>query len=98
MSRSSKKAPFVEDALMTKVNKSVAAGEKKPIKTYSRSSTIYPEFIGQTILVHNGKKHIPVYCTVEMVGYKLGEFAQTRTFKAHPGPKGDKKAKPGKKG
>ena len=98
MSRSSKKAPFVEEALLKRVNKQVATSEKKPIKTWSRSSTIYPEFIGQTILVHNGKKHIPVYCTVDMVGYKLGEFAQTRTFKTHP-VKGDKKAKkPGKKG
>jgi len=93
MSRSSKKAPFVEERLLARVNKQAESGDKKPIKTWSRASTIYPEFVGQTILVHNGKKHIPVYCTVEMVGYKLGEFAQTRTFKGHLGPKGDKKKK-----
>ena len=93
MSRSSKKAPFVEDALMKRVNKAAANNEKKPIKTYSRSSVIYPEFVNQTIMVYNGRKFIPVYCTAEMVGYKLGEFAQTRTFKSHP-VKGDKKAEP----
>lgn len=63
------------------------SGIKKPIKTWSRSSVIYPEFVGFTFAVHNGKKHIPVYCTVEMVGHKLGEFAPTRTFKGHAGKK-----------
>lgn len=97
MSRSSKKAPYVHARLLRNVKKQVETGDKKPIKTWSRNSTIYPEFVGLTFNVHNGRKHIPVYCTVEMVGDKLGEYAPTRTFKGHPGVKGDKKA-PGKKG
>ena len=83
MSRSLKKTPYVEQKLMARVTEMNAKGEKKAIKTWSRSSTIYPEFVGHTIAVHNGKKHIPVYCTVDMVGHKLGEFALTRTFKGH---------------
>lgn len=96
MSRSLKKEPYVEARLYSRVKKMVESGDKKPIKTWSRSSTIYPEFVGLTIAVHNGKKHIPVYCTAEMVGFKLGDFAPTRTFKAHGGTA--KKVAPGKKG
>ncbi len=87
MSRSLKKKPYVFPRLMKKVQEMEAKGEKKPIKTWSRASVIYPEFVGYTFAVHNGKKHIPVYCTVEMVGHKLGEFAPTRTFKGHAGKK-----------
>ncbi len=83
MSRSMKKKPFVQERLMKRVEKMNETGEKKAIKTWSRDSVIYPEFIGHTIAVHNGKKHIPVYCTNDMVGHKLGEFAPTRTFKGH---------------
>ena len=82
-----KKAPFVEERLLKRVMKMNETNEKKLIKTWSRSSTIYPEFVGHTINVYNGKKHIPVYCTSEMVGHKLGEFAPTRTFKGHAGSK-----------
>ena len=90
MSRSLKKGPFVDAHLMAKVEKASVNKDKKPIKTWSRRSTILPEFIGLTIAVHNGKQHVPVYVTDQMVGHKLGEFALTRTFKGHPG---DKKAK-----
>ena len=83
MSRSLKKKPFVEERLKNRIAKMNETGEKKVVKTWSRSSTIYPEFVGHTIAVHNGKKHIPVYCTADMVGHKLGEFAPTRTFKGH---------------
>lgn len=83
MSRSLKKKPFVEERLKERIIKMNEAGEKKVVKTWSRSSTIYPEFVGHTVAVHNGKKHIPVYCTADMVGHKLGEFAPTRTFKGH---------------
>ena len=85
MSRSLKKAPYVEERLFSRIKKMIESGEKKVVKTWSRSSTIYPEFVGFTIAVHNGKKHIPVYCTAEMVGFKLGDFAPTRTFKGHGG-------------
>ena len=92
MSRSLKKMPYVEARLMNRVLELNAKNEKKPLKTWSRSSTIYPEFVGHTIAVHNGRKHIPVYCSAEMVGHKLGEFAPTRTFKGHSGSKiADKK-------
>ena len=84
MSRSLKKKPSVEERLKQRILKMNESGEKKVIKTWSRSSTIYPEFVGHTIAVHNGRKHIPVYCTADMVGHKLGEFAPTRTFKGHP--------------
>ena len=87
MSKSSKKKPYVHPSLVKKVAAMQESGVKKPIKTWSRASTIYPDFVGHTIQVHNGRKHIPVYCSVEMVGHKLGEFAPTRTFKGHAGSK-----------
>ncbi len=90
MARSLKKGPFVDHHLLAKVEKAVENKDKKPVKTWSRRSTILPEFIGLTIAVHNGKQHVPVYIQDQMVGHKLGEFALTRTFKGHPG---DKKAK-----
>jgi len=83
--RSLKKGPFVDEKLMKKVTESIASGEKKLIKTWSRRSMILPEFIGYTFAVHNGKKFIPVYVTENMVGHKLGEFSPTRTFKGHAG-------------
>lgn len=85
MPRSLKKGPFVEEKLMKKVSKMLESGDKKIIKTWSRRSTIVPEFIGLTFAVHNGKKFIPVYVTENMVGHKLGEFSPTRTFKGHAG-------------
>ena len=87
MSRSVKKGPYVEAKLYNRVCDMNAKGEKRVLKTWSRSSTIFPEFIGCTIAVHDGRKHVPVYCTEEMVGHKLGEFAPTRTFKGHAGEK-----------
>jgi small subunit ribosomal protein S19 len=87
MTRSMKKGPFVDDHLMVKATKAAEIRDKKPIKTWSRRSTILPEFIGLTIAVHNGKQHVPVYITDQMVGHKLGEFALTRTFKGHPADK-----------
>ncbi len=83
MSRSLKKKPFVEERLYNRVKEMNETNTKKVVKTWSRASVIYPEFVGHTIAVHNGKKHIPVYCTAEMVGHKLGEFSPTRTFKGH---------------
>jgi small subunit ribosomal protein S19 len=83
MSRSIKKGPFVDHHLMAKVNKARDGNDKRPIKTWSRRSTIVPEFVGLTVAVHNGKQHIPVYVTENMVGHKLGEFALTRIFKSH---------------
>ncbi|MGO3741180.1 30S ribosomal protein S19 [Kerstersia sp.] len=90
MSRSVKKGPFVDSHLVSKVEKSIAGNDKRPIKTWSRRSTVLPEFIGLTIAVHNGRQHVPVYINENMVGHKLGEFALTRTFKGHAA---DKKAK-----
>jgi small subunit ribosomal protein S19 len=87
MSRSIKKGPYVHESLKKKVLAMNASGEKKPIKTWSRASTIFPEFVGHTIAVHDGKRHVPVYITEDMVGLKLGEFAVTRTFKGHAGSK-----------
>jgi small subunit ribosomal protein S19 len=87
MTRSLKKGPFVDLHLQAKVEKAAAIKDKKPIKTWSRRSTILPEFIGLTIAVHNGKQHIPVYVSENMVGHKLGEFALTRTFKGHSSDK-----------
>ncbi|MBE6718426.1 MAG: 30S ribosomal protein S19 [Ruminococcaceae bacterium] len=87
MSRSLKKGPFVEAKLFARVEAMNAANEKKVIKTWSRASTIFPEFVGHTIAVHDGRKHIPVYITEDMVGHKLGEFAPTRLFKGHSGSK-----------
>ena len=85
MSRSIKKGPFVEECLMKKITALNEANDKKVVKTWSRSSTIFPEFVGHTIAVHDGRKHVPVYITEDMVGHKLGEFAPTRTFKGHGG-------------
>jgi len=87
MARSLKKGPFVDHHLMAKVDKASATKDKRPVKTWSRRSTILPEFIGLTIAVHNGKQHVPLYVTDQMVGHKLGEFAATRTFKSHSGDK-----------
>jgi small subunit ribosomal protein S19 len=87
MSRSLKKGIYVEEKLMEKVSKAVKAGDTKPIKTWSRRSTIIPDMVGITFDVHNGKKHLPVYVTEAMVGHKLGEFAPTRTFRAHSSKK-----------
>ena len=87
MSRSLKKGPFVDDHVLKKVDAAVTAGDHKVIKTWSRRSMVLPEFIGLTIAVHNGKQHVPVYITDQMVGHKLGEFALTRTFKGHPADK-----------
>jgi small subunit ribosomal protein S19 len=87
MARSIKKGPFVDGHLMDKVDAARATSDKKPIKTWSRRSTITPDFVGLTIAVHNGKQHIPDYVTENMVGHKLGEFSLTRTFKGHSGDK-----------
>ena len=87
MSRSSKKKPFVAPELLKRVEAMNASGNKEVIKTWSRASTIYPQMIGHTIAVHDGRKHVPVYITEEMIGHKLGEFAPTRTFKGHAGEK-----------
>ena len=85
MSRSVKKGPFVQESLVKKIDALNAANDKKVVKTWSRSSTILPDFVGHTIAVHDGRKHGPVYVTEDMVGHKLGEFAPTRTFKGHAG-------------
>lgn len=87
MSRSLKKQPFVEAKLFSRIVAMNEKNEKKVIKTWSRASTIFPEFVGHTIAVHDGKKHVPVYVTEDMVGHKLGEFAPTRQFKGHSGSK-----------
>ena len=87
MSRSLKKPFFVEEKLFNRIEAMNASGDKKVIKTWSRASTIFPEFVGHTIAVHDGHKHIPVYVTEDMVRHKLGEFAPTRTFKGHAGSK-----------
>ena len=83
MPRSLKKGPFIDHHLITKVNKAVEANDRKPIKTWSRRSTVFPEMVGLTIAVHNGKQHIPVLVNENMVGHKLGEFALTRTYRGH---------------
>lgn len=90
MSRSTKKGPFVQPVLLKRVQEMNEKGEKKILKTWSRSSTIFPEFVGHTFAVHDGRKHVPVYVTEDMVGHKLGEFAPTRTFKGHAGSKTSK--------
>lgn len=87
MSRSIKKGPFVNEKLLKRIQEMNDKGEKKVLKTWSRASTIFPDFVGHTIAVHDGKKHVPVYVTEEMVGMKLGEFAPTRTFRGHAGVK-----------
>lgn len=85
MSRSTKKGYFVQESLMAKIEAMNAKNEKKVVKTWSRASTIFPEMVGHTIAVYDGRKHVPVYVTEEMVGHKLGEFAPTRTFRGHAG-------------
>ena len=93
MSRSSKKTPFIEEALLKRVEAMNETGKKEVLKTWSRASTIYPQLVGHTIAVHDGRKHVPIYITEEMIGHKLGEFAPTRTFKGHAGEKTSKVAK-----
>ena len=90
MSRSTKKGPYVQPVLLKRVIEINASGDKTVIKTWSRRSTIFPSFVGHTIAVHDGRKHVPVYVTEDMVGHKLGEFAPTRTFKGHAGSKTSK--------
>ena len=90
MSRSSKKAPFIAPKLLKKIEAMNESGEKTVLKTWSRASTIYPQLVGHTIAVHDGRKHVPIYITEEMIGHKLGEFAPTRTFKGHAGAKSSK--------
>jgi small subunit ribosomal protein S19 len=85
MSRSSKKGPFVEERLMTRIEAMNASGEKRMVRTWSRSSTIFPEMVGHTIAVHDGRKHVPVFISESMVGHKLGEFAPTRLYRGHAG-------------
>lgn len=91
MSRSAKKGPFVEARLLKRIEQMNAAGQKKMVKTWSRSSTVFPEMVGHTIAVHDGRKHVPVFVSESMVGHKLGEFALTRTFRGHI--KGDRSAR-----
>ena len=85
MSRSLKKGPYVEESLLRKVQKMQATGKKQPIKTWSRRSMVLPDFVGLTFAIHDGRKHLPIFITENMVGHRLGEFAPTRTFKAHGG-------------
>ena len=87
MGRSIKKGPFVQPVLLKRVKEMNKAGEKRVLKTWSRSSTIFPQFVGHTFAVHDGRKHVPVYVTEDMVGHKLGEFAPTRTYRGHAGSK-----------
>ena len=87
MSRSVKKGPFVQPVLLKRIQEMNQSGEKRILKTWSRASTIFPDFVGHTIAVHDGRKHVPVYVTEDMVGHKLGEFAPTRTFRGHAGSK-----------
>ena len=91
MSRSSKKGPFVDGRLLGRVQSMNATGEKRMLRTWSRASTIFPEMVGHTIAVHDGRKHVPVFVSEQMVGHKLGEFAPTRTFRSHSGDKQVKK-------
>ena len=91
MGRSVKKGPYVQPVLLKRIQQMNETGEKKILKTWSRSSTIFPEFVGHTFAVHDGRKHVPVYVTEDMVGHKLGEFAPTRTFRGHAGSKTTKK-------
>ncbi len=85
MSRSSKKGPFIEERLLSRIERMNEAGQKQMVKTWSRTSTIFPEMVGHTIAVHDGRKHVPVFVSESMVGHKLGEFAPTRMFRAHAG-------------
>ena len=91
MSRSAKKGPFVDERLLKRIEQMNAAGQKKMIKTWSRASTIFPDMVGHTIAVHDGRKHVPIFISESMVGHKLGEFALTRTFRGHI--KGDRSAR-----
>ena len=91
MSRSAKKGPFVDERLLKRIEQMNAAGQKKMIKTWSRASTIFPDMVGHTIAVHDGRKHVPIFVSESMVGHKLGEFALTRTFRGHV--KGDRSAR-----
>ncbi len=91
LSRSSRKGPFVDDRLLARIEAMNASGEKRPLRTWSRASTVFPEMVGHTIAVHDGRKHVPVFVTESMVGHKLGEFAPTRTFRGHE--KDDRKAR-----
>ena len=90
MGRSVKKGPFVQPVLLKRIQEMNKAGEKRILKTWSRATTIFPDFVGHTIAVHDGRKHVPVYVTEDMVGHKLGEFAPTRTFRGHTGSKSTK--------
>ena len=90
MGRSVKKGPFVQPVLLKRIQEMNKAGEKRILKTWSRASTIFPDFVGHTIAVHDGRKHVPVYVTEDMVGHTLGEFAPTRTFRGHQGSKSTK--------
>ena len=90
MGRSVKKGPYIQPVLLKRVQEMNAAGEKRVLKTWSRSSTIFPDFVGHTVAVHDGRKHVPVYVTEDMVGHKLGEFAPTRTYRGHAGSKKSK--------
>jgi small subunit ribosomal protein S19 len=90
VSRSSKKGPWVEERLMRRISEMNTSGAKRPVRTWSRTSTVFPEMVGHTIAVHDGRKHVPVFVTESMVGHKLGEFAPTRTFRGHSG---DRQAK-----
>ena len=90
MGRSLKKGPFVEERLMKRIDAMNGANEKKVVKTWSRASTIFPEMVGHTIAVHDGRKHVPVFISEDMVGHRLGEFAPTRTYKGHAGAKTSK--------
>ena len=90
MGRSMKKGPFVEERLLSRIEAMNKKGEKKVVKTWSRSSTLFPQMVGHTIAIHDGRKHIPVYVTEDMVGHKIGEFAPTRTFRGHAGEKKSK--------
>ncbi len=98
MPRSLKKGPFIDISLLKKVEKSVKKNDKKPIKTWSRRSTIFPNMVGLTISVHNGRQHVPIFVTEEMVGHKLGEFSLTRTYKGHTADKKVKNVKEKKRG
>ena len=91
MSRSVKKGPYIQEALLKRVEEMNKTGKKVVLKTWSRSSTIFPDFVGHTIAVHDGRKHVPVYVPEDMVGHKLGEFAPTRTFRGHAGEKTTKR-------
>ncbi|MBA3471255.1 MAG: 30S ribosomal protein S19 [Herpetosiphonaceae bacterium] len=93
MSRSTKKGPYVDVRLLSRVEIMNKANEKRPLKTWSRDSTIFPQMVGHTIAVHDGRRHVPVYISENMVGHKLGEFSPTRTFRGHGGKKADKRGK-----